>query len=129
MTFQENEWDPNLRSTKDVSGHNIQASDDEIGHVDDFLIDDKMWSIRYLIVDTRNWWPGKKVLVSPEWIDRVSWNESKVYVQLPRNVIKEATEYDPSELIITSDYESMLNEYYKMRGYWPEETVSRHYHR
>lgn len=128
-TLQENEWDPNLRSTSDVRGHNIQASDDEIGHVDEFLIDDKIWSIRYLVVDTRNWWPGKKVLVSPEWIDKVSWNESKVYVQLPRDVIKEAPEYDPSELMITNDYESMLNEYYKKRGYWPEETVSRHYHR
>ena len=66
-------WDPHLRSTQDVSGHDIQAEDGEIGHVEDFIIDDETWAIRYLIIDTRNWWPGKKVLVSPQWIERVSW--------------------------------------------------------
>ena len=65
-------WDPHLRSTDDVSGHHIQAADGEIGHVDDFIVDDETWAIRYLIVDTRNWWPGKKVLISPKWIERVS---------------------------------------------------------
>ena len=66
-------WDPHLRSTRDVSGHHIQAADGEIGHVEDFIIDDETWAIRYLIIDTQNWWPGKKVLVSPQWIERVSW--------------------------------------------------------
>ena len=56
-----------------VDGHHIQATDGEIGHVEDFIIDDETWAIRYLIVDTQNWWPGKKVLVSPQWIERVSW--------------------------------------------------------
>jgi uncharacterized protein YrrD len=53
-------WDPNLRSTHDVSGHHIQATDGQIGHVDDFIIDDETWAIRYLIIDTHNWLPGKK---------------------------------------------------------------------
>ncbi|MFC1494211.1 PRC-barrel domain-containing protein [Thermodesulfobacteriota bacterium] len=53
-------WDPYLRSTHDVSGHHIQASDGEIGHVDDFIIDDETWAIRYLIIDTQNWLPGKR---------------------------------------------------------------------
>ena len=53
-------WNPNLRSTDRVSGYGIQATDGEIGHVEDFLIDDKTWAIRYLIVDTKNWWPGKR---------------------------------------------------------------------
>ncbi len=71
----EKAWDSHLRSTRDVSGHHVQATDGEIGHVEDFIIDDETWAIRYLIVDTHNWWPGKKVLVSPQWIERVSWNE------------------------------------------------------
>jgi len=53
-------WDPHLRSTRHVSGYHIQALDGEVGHVEDFIIDDETWSIRYLIVGTRNWWPGKK---------------------------------------------------------------------
>jgi len=85
----EKSWDAHLRSTHDVSGHHIQAADGEIGHVEDFIIDDETWSIRYLIIDTRNWWPGKKVLVSPQWIERVSWSKSKVFDNLPREIIKQ----------------------------------------
>ena len=76
-----------------MSGYHIQAADGEIGHVEDFIIDDETWAIRYLIIDTRNWWPGKKVLVSPQWIERVSWSESKVFVNLPRETIKQSPEY------------------------------------
>ncbi len=52
--------DPHLRSTHDVRGHHIHAADGGIGHVDDFIIDDEIWAIRYLIIDTKNWWPGKR---------------------------------------------------------------------
>ena len=52
---------PLLRSTNVVSGYHIQASDGEIGIVEDFIVDDEMWAIRYLIVGTRNWWPGARV--------------------------------------------------------------------
>ena len=60
-----NDDDPHLRSIEAVTGYHIHASDGEIGHVEDFLIEDADWSIRYLVVDTKNWWPGKKVLISP----------------------------------------------------------------
>jgi hypothetical protein len=73
-------WNPHLRSTCGASGHHIQALDGEVGHVDDFVIDDGTWAIRYLVVDTHNWWPGKRVLVSPQWIENVSWGERKVFL-------------------------------------------------
>jgi hypothetical protein len=101
----EKAWDPHLRSTHDVSGHHIQAADGEIGHVEDFIIDDETWAIRYLIIDTRNWWPGKKVLVSPQWIESVSWSESKVFVNLSRETIKQSPEYT-EESLLTRDYET-----------------------
>jgi len=53
-------------------------------------------AIRYMIVDTRNWLPGRKVLISPEWIDRVSWEDSKVYVDLAQRHIQAAPEFDPA---------------------------------
>jgi hypothetical protein len=84
--------DPDLRSTHDVSGHHVEASDGEIGHVEDFLIDET-WAIRYLIVDTRDWLPGKKVLISPKLIERVSWREKQVVVALTREAIQQAPEY------------------------------------
>lgn len=68
--------DPHLRSTREVIGYHIQALDGEIGHVEDFIVDDANWAIRYMVVDTRNWWPGKKVLVSPQWIKAVSWGST-----------------------------------------------------
>jgi len=113
-------WDPNLRSTDSVQGHNIQAQDGEIGHVEDFIIDDETWAIRYLVVDTRNWWPGKKVLISPQWIERVSWSESKVFVNLSREAIKSSPEFT-EESLLTRDYETGLYRHYQREGYWNEE--------
>ncbi|HET6556918.1 MAG TPA: PRC-barrel domain-containing protein [Prolixibacteraceae bacterium] len=123
-TTDENEssGDPNLRSTKDVSGHNIQATDGEIGHVDDFIIDEDTWAIRYLVIDTQNWWAGKKVLVSPRWIRRVSWDDQKVYVNLSQERIRESPEYT-DDLLLTRDYETRLHSYYNQTGYWTEETA------
>jgi hypothetical protein len=112
--------DPHLRSTQDVTSHDIQAKDGEIGHVADFVIDDETWAIRYLIVDTRNWWPGKKVLISTRWIERISWEESKVFIHLTREAIKQGPEYTEAALI-TRDYEMKLHRHYHREGYWEDE--------
>jgi len=122
------EWDSHLRSTHDVSGHNIQASDGEIGHVEDFIIDDETWAIRYLIVDTRNWWPGIKVLISTKWIERVSWSESKVFVNLTRETIKQSPEYT-EESLLTRDYETGLHRHYNRQGYWVDEPTAKKHSR
>ena len=58
--------DPHLRSAREVTGYHIQAVDGGIGHVQDFIVDDEDWGIRYMLVDTRNWLPGESVLVSPQ---------------------------------------------------------------
>jgi len=115
----EKAWDIHLRSTDAVRGHNIQALDGEIGHVEDFIIDDETWAIRYLIVDTKNWWPGKHVLISPQWIERDSWEESKVIINLPRETIKQSPEYTGDSLL-TRDYETGLHRHYQREGYWSE---------
>jgi uncharacterized protein YrrD len=120
----EKAWDAHLRSTHDVSGHHIHAADGEIGHVEDFIIDDETWAIRYLIVDTRNWWPGKKVLVSPQWIERVSWSESRVFVKLSRQTIKQSPEYT-EESLLTRDYETGLHRHYDRQGYWVDEPAAK----
>ncbi len=119
-TQSDETWDAHLRSTDSVCGYEIQALDGEIGHVEDFIIDDETWEIRYLVVDTRNWWPGKKVLVSPHWIERVSWDESKVFVNLSREAIKQSPEYT-KESLITRDYETDLHRHYELPGYWDHE--------
>jgi hypothetical protein len=100
-----------LRNTHDVCGHRIQAADGKVGHVDDFIIDDEMWEIRCLVIDTRNWWPGKKVLVSTQWIERVSCRERKVFVNLSCESIKQSPEYTEKSLI-TRDYETGRHRHY-----------------
>ncbi len=83
-----------LRSTDDVLGYHIRASDDTVGHVDDFLFDENDWSIQFMIVDTRNWLPGKHVLISPQRIESVSWPDRHVFVNATRSAIESSPEYD-----------------------------------
>jgi uncharacterized protein YrrD len=109
--------DSHLRSTDEVTGYHIEAEDGEIGHVKDFIVDDETWAIRYLEVDTRNWWPGKRVLVSPQWISRVSWPDSKVYVDLKREAIQNGPEWIDS-VPVTREYEHRLYDYYRRSPYW-----------
>jgi len=110
--------DSHLRSTADVTGYDIQASDDSIGHVQDFVFDDETWTIRYLVIDTRNWWPGgKKVLVATQWIDHIDWAERKVYTSLARDAVKNSPEYDEAALL-NRQYEEKLHETHSRGGYW-----------
>jgi len=114
--------DHHLRSTRAVSGYHVHALDGEIGHVEDFIVDDETWAIRYLIVNTSNWWLGTKVLVSPKWIERVSWNDSEIFANLSRQTIKESPEYT-DESLVTRDYEIGLHGHYNRKGYWLDELV------
>ena len=111
----EKSWDLHLRSTSAVSGYNIQALDGDIGHVEDFVIDDETWVIRYLVIDTQNWWPGRKVLISPQWIERVSWDQGTVFVNLSRDAIKQAPEYSADNLV-NREYENEIYKHYHHQG-------------
>lgn len=116
---EENAWGRNVRRTSDVTGYYIQATDGEIGHVDDFIVDDETWAIRYLIVSTRNWWPGKRVLVSPQWLQSVTWGEGEMFIKLSGETIHDAPEYT-EKLLVTRDYEDRLHRYYERIGYWTD---------
>jgi sporulation protein YlmC with PRC-barrel domain len=109
--------DPHLRSSREVIGYRIRAVDDSIGHVEDFLFDDETWAIRYLIVDTRNWLPGRRVLVAPSWVREINWNEGAVSVDLNRAAIEHSPKYDPEHLPSRA-YEEALHRHYSRPGYW-----------
>jgi hypothetical protein len=123
-TIRKQSDDSHLRSTEAVMGYNIEATDGELGHVDGFLVDDESWAIRYIEVATRNWWPGKKVLFSPAWIERLSWTDSMVYTGLTREAIRNAPEYfEPVR--ITREYEARLFLHYGRPPYWLHEAEHR----
>ena len=109
--------DDHLRSVHEVTGYHIQTLDNEIGHVEDFLIQDRSWTIRYIVVDTRNWLPGKKVLVSPAWITSVNWKERRVAVDLTKNQVENSPEYEPLSPV-QRVYEEQLHEHYRRSKYW-----------
>jgi hypothetical protein len=110
--------DVHLRSSANVKGYGIQATDDSIGHVQDFVFDDESWAIRYLVIDTRNWWPGgKKVLVGTHWIEDIDWAARTVQVKLTRAQVKSSPEYKEGELI-NRGYEERLHDAHDRKGYW-----------
>jgi len=113
----EDKSDPHLRSAEEITGYKIHASNGEIGHVKDFIVDTEGWVIRYIIVDTQNWLPGKKVIISPEWIRDISWTDSAVTVAMTKEDIEKSPEYDPS-LPINMEYEARLYDYYGKPKYW-----------
>jgi hypothetical protein len=115
----EPQGDPCLRSVKEVIGYHIHASDGEIGHVEDVIAETDDWIVRYLVIDTRNWLPGKKVLISPAWVDRFSWSEGEVHVLHSRQAIKDAPEFDP-KAPINREYEVRLYDYYGAPKYWAD---------
>jgi len=87
--------DPHLRSAKAVIGYQIQASDEAIGHVTDFVLEDDTWVIQHVIVDTSHWLSGKRVMISPSQIRRVSWDESKVYLDLTKEAVIDSPVFEP----------------------------------
>lgn len=109
--------DPNLRSTREVINYRVRASDGEIGHVEDFIADDETWVLRYLVVDTRNLLPGKKVIASPYWVAEIRWGAREVHFDVPQDVIKDAPEFNPSDPI-NREYETILYDYYGRPQYW-----------
>jgi sporulation protein YlmC with PRC-barrel domain len=110
-SVSERQDDPHLRSTRQVTGYHIRATEGEIGHVDDFIMDDEIWPIRFLVVDTSVWLPGKKVLLSTQWIERVEWADSSVYFDLTRESIENSPKFDPSKAV-GRDYEAYLYDHY-----------------
>jgi sporulation protein YlmC with PRC-barrel domain len=110
--------DSHLRSSDSVTGYDIQASDDGIGQVQDYVFDDASWAIRYLIVDTRKWWPGgRKVLVGMNWVDRIDWATKKVHVHMTVEQLKSSPAFEDVGSI-HREYEMRLHDNVKRPGYW-----------
>ncbi len=115
--------DPHLRSCNTVVSFRILARDGEIGHVSGFLVDDETWTIRYLVIDTSNWWGSPMALVAPPWIEGVHWENQTVSVGLARDAIKDAPPYDPG-LPCSREQESTLYRHYRRDGYWTGATAA-----
>jgi hypothetical protein len=100
-----------------MKGYAINARDRHIGHLDDFIVDDEHWTIHYLVVDTRDWIPGRKVILSPQWIQSIRWIDRTIHVDLTEEQIRRSPPYNPSEAVNRA-YEGELYDYYGRPKYW-----------
>lgn len=105
------EGDPHLFSVNAVTGHHVAATAGEIGHIEDFLFDERNWALRYFVVATRNWLPGRKVILSPWWAMDLNWPERRIRIDLTRAAIKAAPAYDP-EKTLSMEAAGELHDYY-----------------
>jgi hypothetical protein len=114
----EDQAQTHVRSVEAALHLHLEALDGTIGHVEDFTADPETWAVRYLAVDTGHWLPGRKVLISPEWISGMSWEEGRVYVSLDKESIRHSPEYEKDAL--DREYENRLFRYYKRKKYQDE---------
>lgn len=112
--------DPHLRDCATVMAYHVEASDGDIGHVHDMLVDDETWAVRYIVVNTSNWWMGHLVLIAPQWISDVSWHDAAVSVNLTQQAVKDSPPYDPDK-VIDREHEDALHGHYGRPGYWVDE--------
>jgi len=108
--------DPHLRSCDAVNGYHVQAKDGEIGHISGFLVDEATWAIRYLVVNTSNWWMGHEVLIAPPWISGVHWSDKTVSVDVSRDAVKASPLYD-SKALLDREWERNLHKHYGRTSY------------
>jgi hypothetical protein len=114
--------DPHLRSCNEVMTYHVHATDGDIGHVKSMLVDEETWAIRYLVLDTSNWWLGHQVLIAPQWIQNVSWPDARVAVDLTRQAVKDAPPYDPVGRL-ERQQEAGIYEHYRRAGYWTDDVI------
>ncbi|HEX3721104.1 MAG TPA: PRC-barrel domain containing protein [Verrucomicrobiae bacterium] len=111
--------DPHLRSFHEVTHYSIHAIDGPLGHIDDFIVEDAGWVIRYLVVNLSNWAPARKVLISPQWMREINFAQKTVEVALAREAIVNCPEFHPTDAV-NREYEERLYDYYGRPIYWTE---------
>jgi sporulation protein YlmC with PRC-barrel domain len=112
------ECDPHLRSIVEVNGYHIHAIDGEIGHVQDFMLDNEDWRLHYFIVDTSNWWFGKRVLIASQAVARVDWPDRQVQLDVSREKVKLSPPWDPL-VAFNEIYRTHLHKHYGWPGSSP----------
>ena len=87
-----------LHSVAEFKGYYVHALDGDIGHIENLLADDSNWEIRYLVIATRNWWPGKIVQLAPYAVKDIDWFGEHINMNVTREQVKSAPAWDPLAL-------------------------------
>jgi uncharacterized protein YrrD len=108
--------DTHLRSTKELEGYDVHARGGDIGRLNDLFVDERSWEIRYAMVETGSWLSSRKLLIDPAWIERISWADATIYMNLDRNRVFSSPEFSGPE--IDRDYEKRLYSHYDQTPHW-----------
>jgi hypothetical protein len=110
-------YDTHLRSTKEIIGYDSENRNGIIGKVENFIAEDENWTIRFIVIDARSLVEGKKILISPERLENIKWESSKIYTDVSQEEIENCPEYDPTgQVNVTSS--TVLYDYYGQPEYW-----------
>lgn len=108
------EADPHLRSIAEVTGYHVHATDGTIGYVENVLVDSESWMVRYLAIDTSNWWFGQHVLISPHALREINWTDRYIRLDIARVQVKASPPWDSTDLV-DEEFENRLYSHYN----WP----------
>jgi len=117
-----NVGEPSLRSAAEVKGYavnGIDAKEGRFGKVKDFLFDLDTWTLRYFVIDTIKYLPSKKVLISPEWVRSVDWAQREININITKDQVRSAPEYDTS-IPPSRAYENELYKHYRKAVFWDQ---------
>ena len=109
------EEDPHLRSFKEIVGYRVHAGDGDIGHVENFMLEDADWSLPYFIVDTSNWWLGEHVLISVAAVNSIEWTDRRFRLNVSRDQVKTSPKWDPM-VAFNEFYAKQLHHHYGWPG-------------
>ena len=88
------EGDPNLRSAVEVMGYTVQANDDTVGHIDDFVVSTETWCVESVVVDTRDWLPDRKVTLSHRKVERIDWQSGTIFIPSKTEDVEKLAAFD-----------------------------------
>ena len=100
-----------LRSSREMVGYHVQANDGQVGRVSDMILDDESWAVRYFVIDAGEALLSKKLLLAAHLIDRVSFDQFSVFVDLEADQAKGSPEFDPT-VPVDKEYEEVLRDYF-----------------
>lgn len=114
------EIESNLRSLDELIGYKIHAQDEKFGHLEDIIVEENKWLIRYLLIDTKNILAGDRVLIAPEWIQSISWQKNEIFINKDKKEIENAPKYKmkKSDDLVHRNYEETLYDHYNEEKYW-----------
>ena len=107
--------DPHLRSSSEIVGYRLHTADGDIGHVENLMIDDSDWSLRYFIADVSNWWFGARVLISPAAVETIEWSDRHIRLNVTREQVKSSPPWDPM-VAFDEIYAKQLHQHYGWPG-------------